>query len=71
MSYNPMMDAREAFDEQEEAAMQAEGDAEDAYWAQTEEDFEDDGQPSEYDEWQDFYGGDDWDHGKYDSYDGE
>ena len=30
------------------------------------EDYEDDGQPSEYDEWQDFYGGDDWDHGQYD-----
>lgn len=28
--------------------------------------FEDDGQPSEYDEWQDFMGGDDWDHGQYD-----
>lgn len=28
---------------------------------------EDDGQPSEYEEWQDFYGGDDWDHGQYDS----
>ena len=27
---------------------------------------EDDGQPSEYDEWQDFMGGDDWDHGQYD-----
>jgi hypothetical protein len=26
----------------------------------------DDGQPSEYDEWQDLYGGDDWDHGQYD-----
>ena len=25
-----------------------------------------DGQPSEYDEWQDFYGGDDWNHGQYD-----
>jgi hypothetical protein len=32
---------------------------------------EDDGQPSEYDEWQDFNGGDDWDHGQYDDcYDG-
>ena len=31
--------------------------------------FEDDGQPSEYTEWQDFYGGDDWDHGQYDNYD--
>jgi len=27
---------------------------------------EHDGQPSEYDEWQDYYGGDDWDHGQYD-----
>ena len=25
-----------------------------------------DGQPSEYDEWQDYMGGDDWDHGQYD-----
>ena len=23
-----------------------------------------DGQPSEYDEWQDYMGGDDWDHGQ-------
>ena len=29
-------------------------------------DEEDDGQPSEYEEWQDFMGGDDWDHGQYD-----
>ena len=28
--------------------------------------FEDDGQPTEYEEWQDFDGGDDWDHGQYD-----
>ena len=27
---------------------------------------ENDGQPSEYDEWQDYMGGDDWDHGQYD-----
>jgi hypothetical protein len=27
-----------------------------------------DGQPDEYTEWQDFYGGDDWDHGQYDEY---
>lgn len=32
-----------------------------------ESDFEDDGQPSEYDEWQDYMGGDDWDHGQYDN----
>ena len=29
-------------------------------------DFEDDGQPSEYEEWQDYMGGDDWDNGQYD-----
>ena len=32
-------------------------------------DYEDDGQPTEYEEWQDFYGGDDWDHGQYASED--
>jgi hypothetical protein len=26
---------------------------------------EDDGQPTEYEEWQDYMGGDDWDHGQY------
>jgi hypothetical protein len=31
------------------------------------DDFEDDGQPTEYEEWQDLYGGDDWDHGQYDT----
>tara|TARA_Y100000310_G_C20147063_1_gene562964 strand:+ start:55 stop:339 length:285 start_codon:yes stop_codon:yes gene_type:complete len=33
---------------------------------------EDDGQPDEYTEWQDYMGGDDWDHGQYDHdyYDG-
>ena len=25
-------------------------------------------EPSEYDEWQDYMGGDDWDHGQYDEY---
>jgi len=30
------------------------------------DDYEDDGQPDEYTEWQDLYGGDDWDHGQYD-----
>jgi hypothetical protein len=39
----------------------------DAYEAQL-DDFEDDGQPDEYTEWQDLYGGDDWDHGQYDEY---
>ena len=31
--------------------------------------YEDDGQPTEYEEWQDVYGGDDWDHGQYDCMD--
>lgn len=26
----------------------------------------DDGQPDEYTEWQDYMGGDDWDHGQFD-----
>jgi len=30
---------------------------------------EDDGQPTEYEEYQDLYGGDDWDQGQYDDYD--
>ena len=33
---------------------------------EVDDDPEDDGQPSEYDEWQDYMGGDDWDHGQYD-----
>ena len=31
-----------------------------------EEDSVDDGQPTEYEEWQDYMGGDDWDQGQYD-----
>lgn len=37
----------------------------DEQWEDDDE-YEDDGQPSEYEEWQDVYGGDDWDHGQYD-----
>lgn len=29
---------------------------------------EDDGQPTMYEEYQDLYGGDDWDHGQYDEF---
>lgn len=51
----------------------------DSYWeSQTDPDcfidpivdypeYEDDGQPTEYEEWQDLYGGDDWDQGQYDN----
>tara|TARA_B100000809_G_C14618460_1_gene343934 strand:+ start:168 stop:416 length:249 start_codon:yes stop_codon:yes gene_type:complete len=31
------------------------------------DDYEDDGQPDEYTEWQDYYDGDDWDQGQYDN----
>jgi len=32
-------------------------------------DYEDDGQPTMYEEYQDLYGGDDWDHGQFDDCD--
>jgi hypothetical protein len=39
----------------------------DDYDRDNDEDFDDDdGQPDEYTEWQDYMGGDDWDHGQYD-----
>ena len=39
----------------------------DALWDDAEPSEEDDGQPTEYQEWQDVYGGDDWDHGQYEA----
>jgi hypothetical protein len=33
---------------------------------ESDEFWEDDGQPTEYEEWQDVYGGDDWDQGQFD-----
>ena len=41
------------------------GDAETEYDIEF-DDEDGDGQPSEYDEWQDYMGGDDWDQGQYD-----
>ena len=38
----------------------------DAVVTREDDDPEDDGQPSEYEEWQDYMGGDDWDHGQFD-----
>lgn len=40
----------------------------DAMLSDVDDDYDDydDGQPDEYTEWQDVYGGDDWDHGQYD-----
>jgi hypothetical protein len=45
------------------------GDAETEYNIEYDDEPEDDGQPSEYEEWQDYFGGDDWDQGQCD-YDG-
>lgn len=80
MAHDPMLDSREGFTAADEAAYHADLDAREDDWQEDFGDFdprddgpefEDDGQPSEYDEWQDYMGGDDWDHGQYDSYDGE
>lgn len=40
---------------------ECESESDSMYW-------EDDGQPDEYTEWQDYMGGDDWDHGQYDEF---
>jgi hypothetical protein len=42
------------------------GDAETEHDIEYDDEPEDDGQPSEYEEWQDYMGGDDWDFGQYD-----
>jgi hypothetical protein len=42
------------------------GDAETEYDIEYDDEPEDDGQPSEYEEWQDYMGGDDWDFGQCD-----
>jgi hypothetical protein len=59
---NAFSDARE----QEQYWSEEEG-----QYDEDEADFDEDeydGQPDEYTEWQDVYGGDDWDHGQYDEY---
>lgn len=72
---------REYMDEQEYNAMMSE--APDDFWpdeddypndepdSALDEELDYDGQPDEYTEWQDVYGGDDWDHGQYDEFGGE
>ena len=53
------------FDNDREAGVVDDGDL---VWDH-EDDFDDDdydGQPDEYTEWQDYMGGDDWDHGQFD-----
>jgi hypothetical protein len=70
-SFNPMLDSREAFSAQDEVDFEAREEMAREFDAMDDREFEDDGQPSEYEEWQDYMGGDDWDHGQYDAYDGE
>jgi len=80
--YREFRDSREGFDATIEAAMEAQEqgyyDAKYEAWLEDlEANYEDDdececddsydGQPDEYTEWQDYMGGDDWDHGQYDN----
>lgn len=65
MENREFVDSREGFSAEEELSYEEC----DALLSEHDDDYEDDGQPSEYDEWQDLYGGDDWDHGQYDCYD--
>ena len=68
-----MIAAMEAADCGEE--IEIEVDETEENWEELESDdghlelYEDDGQPDEYTEWQDYYGGDDWDNGQYDCMD--
>lgn len=64
MYEDEMVDPRDAYEgaEYEMWLDSLEDEYEDEY------EYEDDGQPDEYTEWQDVYGGDDWDHGQYDEY---
>lgn len=55
------------FDEEQQRIADAESEEWDDEFDEENDDwYEDDGQPDEYTEWQDLYGGDDWDHGQYD-----
>lgn len=69
--YREFEDSREGFDAQTEAEYNAYLDTQDWGMDEYDEDCECvddfDGQPDEYTEWQDYYGGDDWDHGQYDN----
>lgn len=67
-------DSREGWSMAEQMAYECEYEAyldkcededEDEYEYEYEE--EHDGQPDEYTEWQDYYGGDDWDFGQFDN----
>ena len=80
--YREFVDSREGFDAMTRAEYNDYLDAmeeQDAVAAQEDDDWDEDddpscgycddgydGQPDEYTEWQDYMGGDDWDHGQYD-----
>lgn len=68
----PRLDPSEGFSDYDRVAYEAmaEVDFDVDQYGDEGDDYEDEynGQPSEYDEWQDYMGGDDWDHGQYDEY---
>ncbi len=78
--YREFIDSREGFDAMtraeydnyldmmEEKAVLERQEEEDEEYDDTDDYNDDDGQPSEYTEWQDYMGGDDWDHGQYDEW---
>ena len=63
--YREFEDSREGFDTAEYEYYMHDR-YEDTEVDEDEYEYEDDGQPDEYTEWQDYMGGDDWDHGQYD-----
>lgn len=68
MTHREFRDSREGFDEAVSAEYEAHLDATPySPLDDDDDDYEDDGQPDEYTEWQDYMGGDDWDHGQYDN----
>jgi hypothetical protein len=68
MEIREAIDPREAYEADEAARFEADCDCGSEYDDDVCYECEDDGQPDEYTEWQDLYGGDDWDHGQYDEY---
>jgi hypothetical protein len=59
-------DGANGYDDPQDPEHDPIGDAETEHDIEYDADPEDDGQPSEYEEWQDYMGGDDWDQGQYD-----
>jgi hypothetical protein len=71
--YREFVDSREGFDAAEYEYYMNDRFMDDEAWEDEYDDVSEhdddshDGQPDEYTEWQDYMGGDDWDHGQYDN----